>query len=300
VKVYLDKSLHGQTDGFKACVADITDYTVGQLVYQPASFHLMHVTQLPYAFPNPYVAALVSEELYPQYFKKEYENMGVYLAHIDATLPADILSRKPIRRLEDLKGLKIRTTAGISTDILKALGAVPMVVQTAELYTAFQRGMIDGVAIGITDATPYRLQEVGKYCTLAKMYLSSNIFAFNKKTFDKLPPDLKRLLYNMFRFRNQMGERNFYAGENEGKAIEEMKKAGVEMITLPPEELKRWQKGNQHLWDKFVADNEALGLPAKKLVEDLVVRSAKYSTWTPDQIWEKVNKEPIPGIIDGM
>ena len=74
----------------------------------------------------------------------------------------------------------------------------------------------------------------------------------------------------------------------------------MEIITLPPEEHKRWKNAVQPLWDKFVSENEAKGLPAKKLVEDLRSRSEKYSTLTPDQIWEKVNKQPTRGIIDGM
>jgi TRAP-type transport system periplasmic protein len=300
VKSFLDKTLHGQTDGFKACVADITDYTHGYVTYQAASFHLMHVTELPFAFSNSYMAALISEELYPQYFKKEYEKLGVYMANTDATAPSNILSMKPIRKLEDLKGLKIRTAGGVATEVIKAMGAVPLVVAGPELYTAFQRGMIDALLIGTTDLIPYRLHQLAKYFTVAQINLSTPQYMLNKKTFDNLPPDLKRLFYDALRVRSQMAVRDFYVGENLKTGMEEIQKAGVEIITLPPEELKRWKNASQPLWDKFIAENEAKGLPAKKLVEDLKSLSEKYSTLAPDQIWEKVNKQPTHGMIDGM
>ena len=75
---YTDQLLHGPLDGFKAAVTGITDYTHSYITYQPGSFKLLHATQLPFIFSRPQVATLVFEELYPKYFKKEFERMGVY------------------------------------------------------------------------------------------------------------------------------------------------------------------------------------------------------------------------------
>lgn len=76
---YMGGILRGARDGFKACIADITDLTAVYVLYQPTSFNLMHVLDLPFAFPSSKVASLVGEELAPKYFKKEYEKMDVYL-----------------------------------------------------------------------------------------------------------------------------------------------------------------------------------------------------------------------------
>jgi hypothetical protein len=84
------------------------------------------------------------------------------------------------------------------------------------------------------------------------------------------------------------------------QALDIMKKAGIQTITLPPQELARWKAAVEPLWEEFIAKNEAKGLPAKELVKDLRALSAKYSTWTPGQIMKQVKKNPIPGIIDGM
>ncbi|MCH8894830.1 MAG: TRAP transporter substrate-binding protein DctP [Proteobacteria bacterium] len=108
---------------------------------------------------------LVAEELYPRHFKSEYERMGVYLAHCDATSPYDIISTSPIRSLEDMRGMRIRVTGGLTAEIFRVLGAVPTVMAAAEVYPAFQRGIVDAVALGAPDIVVYRLLEVGNYFT---------------------------------------------------------------------------------------------------------------------------------------
>src|SRR5690606_32610959 len=112
IQSYLGGTLHGARDGFKAAVNDITDFTAAYTMYQPGSFSLPHALDLPFAFPNSAVASKVAEELYPKYFKKEYEAMGVYLAQYAANGSYNLFTKKPIRTLADMKGMKIRAAGG--------------------------------------------------------------------------------------------------------------------------------------------------------------------------------------------
>ena len=86
---------------------------------------------MPFLFPNPGVAALVSEELYPEYLKGEYERMGGYLAHCDSTTAYDIISKTPVRTPSDMRGLKVRSTGGLMADILRQVDAIPVVLAAA-------------------------------------------------------------------------------------------------------------------------------------------------------------------------
>jgi hypothetical protein len=79
-----------------------------------------------------------------------------------------------------------------------------------------------------------------------------------------------------------------------------MKKAGIQTITLPPEEMKRWKVTVMPVWEEFVKKNEAKGLPAAQLVKDLKALSKKYEPWTSQQFMKQVIEHPIHGIIDGM
>ena len=227
---FVDHLLHGPLDGFKAVAADVTDYTHAYATYQPGSFHLTHGLQLPFLFPNPGVAALVSEELYPEYLKGEYERMGVYLAHCDSTTAYDIMSKTPIRTPSDIRGLKVRSTGGLMADILRQVEAIPVVLAAAEAYTAFQRGIIDAVAVGAPDMAGYRLYEIGSYYLPIRLTHTVIQYCLNPRTFDGLPADLRVPLYNLFRLRGQVAYRNYYGGEALGAAIETITAGGVETV----------------------------------------------------------------------
>lgn len=298
IQEYTSGVLHGPRDGFKAAVSDITDMTHGYPLWQPKSFHLNHVTVLPFAFPNAYVAGIVLEELYPKYFKAEYEKMGVYLANYQAISPYHLISKKPIRTLEDLKGLKVRSGGGPVAEAVKKLGAIPVLVTTAEVYSAFQRGLVDAVLLYDSGLVSFRLHELGKYRTKLGLSLAGTPYCLNRKTFDNLPGDLKRVLYNSERILSQLAGQGYENADVVAKEI--MKKAGVEFITLTPTEFERWKAAVEPTWEDFMKKNEALGLPARDLVRDLRILSKKYSSWSPEKLMEHVTKNPIAGIIDGM
>jgi TRAP-type C4-dicarboxylate transport system substrate-binding protein len=298
VEKYYGGTLHSAKDGFKATVNDITDFTPAYTMYQAGSFHLHHVLGLPFAFPNAAVASKVAEELYPKYFKKEFEAMGVYLANYNVTGPYNLFTKKPVQRLEDIKGMKIRSAGGSTSDIIKALGAVPVNVPATESYNAFQRGMVDGVAFYDTGAIGYRVHEVTKNLTELKVNNNPLSYAFNRKTFDKYPPEVKRFMYNMQRRLSQMNGNEFDRQDAISRKI--IEESGVKVIKPSPEELAKWKAAVEPLWEQFIQENEARGLPARQLVKDLRTLTVKYSSWTPEQLLKEVTDNPVHGIIDGM
>jgi len=270
--------------------------TAADPAWSPAGFHLNHVFGLPFAFPNASVAAIVAEELYPKYLKEEYEKKGIYLAFNSSMATYDLISRKPVRKLEDLNGMKVRTVAGPQADAAKKLGAVPVFMSINEVYTALQRGMIDAVLSPNFAGYAYRFFEMAKFVTRLDYAITASSWGHNPKTFDALPKALKPQWYNLLRIESQMFGN---AMDNENKLSRERnKREGVEVITLPPQEFARWKQAVQPLWDQFVEENEARGLPAKALVQELKAGSEKYSAWSEAQLMEKVTKSPIKGIID--
>jgi len=295
---FTDKLLHGAEDGFKATVAGITDYTHAYVTYQPGSFKLLHAPQLPFLFPSPAVATLVVEDLYPRYFKSEYERMGVYLAHCDCTSPYNIIAKRPIRALEDLHGIKMRVTGGITAEIFRELGSVPVPISAAEVYPALQRGIVDAVALSASDMVSYRLQEIGPYYTRVDLNVLVLQYSLNRSAFDALTGDLKELLYRAFRVRSQMASQNYYSGPRYERALSTLRDAGVEMIELDPEERSRWQQAVAPLRARFTARYEADGLPARKVVAEMAELAQHYASFSRDEISALVAQSPVRGIID--
>ncbi|MEE2965420.1 MAG: TRAP transporter substrate-binding protein DctP [Acidobacteriota bacterium] len=295
---FVDGLLHGALDGFKAVAADVTDYTHAYATYQPGSFQLTHGLQLPFLFPNPAVAALVSEELYPEYLKGEYERMGVYLAHCDSTTAYDILSKIPIRTPDDIRGLKVRSTGGLMAEILRQVGAIPVVLAAAETYTAFQRGIIDAVAVGVADMAAYRLYETGRYYLPIRLTHTVIQYCLNPRTFDGLPADLRVPLYNLFRLRGQVAHANYYGGASVVSAIETMTAGGVETVEPTLAERQGWVDAVEPLEGRFIEKNERLGLPAAAFVREAKERAAAYAAWTDQELWDHISAHPVQGIID--
>jgi len=295
---YVDRLLHGALDGFKAIESGITDYTHGYATYQPGSFHLTHGLQLPFLFPNPGVASLVSEELYPQYWKGEYERMGVYLAHCDVTTAYDIISKRPIHVPEDIRGLKVRSTGGLMADIVREMGAIPVVIAAAETYTAFQRGIIDVVALGGPDMAAYRLYETGTHYLRLGLTHTVLQYCFNPRTFDAMPRDLQVELYNMYRLRGQIAHQNYYGGTALQTAIDRLAEADVEIREPTPDERQAWVDAVRPLEERFIRENEARGLPAEAFVAEARERAALYDGWTDQQLWDHIDQNPVQGIID--
>ena len=295
IKPYLGGVLHSARDGFKAVRGNVTDLAMCYPIWSPAGFHLNHVFGLPFAFPNASVAARVAEELYPIYLKKEYETKGIYLAFYSAMATYDLISINPVRNLQDLKGMKVRSPAGPMADAAKRLGAVPVFMSIAEVYPALQRGMIDAVLTPNFAGYAYRFFEIAKNVTVLNFGLSASAWGLNPKTFDALPMDLKKKLYDLLRLESQ-----YWANamdEQNAASRERNKKEGINIITLAPEEMNTWRSRIEPLWEDFVKKNEAQGLPAQKLVDDMRARTKKYSSWSMQQLREEARKNPVQGII---
>jgi len=298
LQAFTDRLLHGPIDGFKAAVTGITDYTHAYVTYQPGSFKLLHAPQLPFLFATPQVGSLVVEELYPRFFKAEYERMGVYVAHCDCTSPYNIISKRPVRRLEDLRGMKIRVTGGLTADIYHELGAVPVSIAAAEIYPAFQRGVLDAVTLSLLDMVAYRLQEIGRYYTRADINVVLLHYCLNRRAFDALPSDLRHAFYRLLRIRSQIAVQNYYSGPAHQRAFEMLLASGVEVVELSEEERARWRDRVTPLRQRYIARYEGEGLPAGELVERMEALSSSYAAMTDEQINARVRQAPVQGMIE--
>jgi len=88
------------------------------------------------------------------------------------------------------------------------------------------------------------------------------------------------------------------AKEYEEGVLDDVKKTGMTVINLSEQEKARWVAAAKKVEDKFIADNEAKGYPAKEFMKELHALTKKYEKWTPAQIWEQVTKNPVQGIND--
>ncbi|UCD78816.1 MAG: TRAP transporter substrate-binding protein DctP [Desulfobacterales bacterium] len=296
-KEYGAGSLHGAKDGFKAVRSHITDYATCFVAHEGRGFPFTKVFELPFVTPsNPLAGVRVVAELAPRYFKPEFEKREVYYGYMVLVGAADIMSRKPIRKLEDMQGLKI-IAQGFDPLAAKALGAVIVNIPYPDIYASFQQGIVDAVLWVDPGFVPYKIYELAKYHTTLNISAQHIDTCINKEAFDALPRDLKNTFYN-FQQRMAYAVAKRVGVDFRAKAMEIYKENGVEMITLPPEELARWKAAMRPVLEQWADKYEAQGLPARELLADIEKLTQKYNTMNGDEIFKLIVEKPVPGIID--
>jgi TRAP-type mannitol/chloroaromatic compound transport system substrate-binding protein len=165
------------------------------------------------------------------------------------------LSRTPIRRLEDYRGLKIRSF-GIGGEIWRAHGASIVTLPGEELYTGLATGVIDGANWG----SPYgfvatKLHEAAKfYCGPSLIVSDAEDMFMNLDAFKSLPRELQEVM--VLATRVFAVERFAYASFASARAIDAMKKAGVQFASLPPEDIEKVKRLTAELLPKLAGNDE--------------------------------------------
>ncbi|MCX5909185.1 MAG: C4-dicarboxylate ABC transporter substrate-binding protein, partial [Deltaproteobacteria bacterium] len=122
-------------------VKGISDIGMSALGYTRGKFPLSEVIDLPLGYKNGLSATRLIN-LYYQHFKpKEFEEAKVLYFHAHG--PGILHTKKPVQRLEDVKGLRIRST-GLSSKVVSALGGAAVAMPMGETYDALNRGMAEG------------------------------------------------------------------------------------------------------------------------------------------------------------
>jgi len=297
LKIYADGTLHGASEGFKALATDVTDLAPAYPLYQSRSFHLNHVTNLPLAFPTAYVGGRVIAELYATYFKDEWNKMGCFPLFYPVTATYNLLTRKPVSSIKDIKGMKIRGGGAALNEIIKRLGATPVTIQSPEVYAAFQRGVVDGLLFDTASILAFRLDEIGKYYIPLGISRVGIPWAMNSERFVRLPADVQQVMFEAGR-EASIHYADYVTRASEA-AVQVMKGRGIVIVELPAAELQAVQDAVEPMWQEFIKQNDAEGRPAQALVNALRSKVASYGAMTREQFVELQRGTPVTGMTPG-
>lgn len=298
VKPFWGNTLANMMRGpFEAVSGGVADFGNCYVSNSPGGFTIHALMNTPFLFETSQQGSWMAMEVYPEFLKKEYEAKGVYLIRTNTTRPSQILTSKaPIEKLEDLKGKKIWSLGSpYVNDMIKALGAIPTFIPVPEVYTAMQSGVLDGVANHDAGFTLFKWNEVGQYHTRADLWANPTEYCLNKQKFDSLPPDLKAVFYHWAQLVTQAYAERFYDSVSE-VAIADMKKRGIKMHVLSPEERKRWSAATQPVIDAF--NNQYAKNRSAEFLAAMKAKSEKYSKLSGDDITRMILEKPVPGLID--
>jgi len=169
---------------------------------------------------------------------------------------------KQVKTMDDLKGLKIRTTGGPPTDMIKALGAVPIAMGMPDVYLNLEKGVIDGALLPWEALYSFKLYEVVKYITNAPFHSVYFTQAFNTKSWNSLSPDVQKQITGVGGLTGSKfwGKNMFDSAAVEVRNIVKEKKYTLVEYTIPTADLASWRKaGGEPLWELWVKAQEAKG-----------------------------------------
>ena len=187
---YAGGSLVPMESAYQAVLSGLADMALVETDSIPGAFPLSEINALPFAFPNAEVEARVFHELVLKYCVNT-ELKDVKVLAVVAISPAQYYGNVEVKKLEDLKGLKIRTSGKGEADIVSALGASPVEISTGDIYSGLQKKTIDGVFFNTAGIPGFALQEVSKYRTICDLQPRAWLFVMNKKLYDGMPADVK-------------------------------------------------------------------------------------------------------------
>lgn len=180
------------------------------------------------------------------------------------------LRRRPVRRLEDLKGAKIRAPSRVVNDVLAALGATPIGMPVPQVPEALSRGVIDGALLPYEVTGSLRVPELTDSNTEIigprGLYSAVFLFAMNKTRYQSLPEDLRAVIdaNSGLELAREVGRR-WDEAETAGRAAAQ--KAGHAFHSIDGAELARWQAAAAPVTGRWLAAVAERGIDGKALLE---------------------------------
>lgn len=276
-------------EAVKGGMADIS-WVIGG--YFPGRFPLTQVTALPFLtlpsgkidgrslYGGP-VNSHIAQELYETLPEIRAEWKDFQVLFLYASDPYFLATtKKPVRNMQDLKGLKLRELGGPASDMWKNLGASPLLKPVTEVYENADKGVIDGAGVAWAMIVSYKLNEVFQYWTDAATTGSFFGIIVNKESWNKLPPDIQKEIMSA----GGMAGAEFAGEAQFGSSVKDETLAAVEKsgkrferVPLDPGEYERWiETAGKPVWKQWAADLEAKGQPGQKVLDEMLRLINKY------------------------
>jgi TRAP-type C4-dicarboxylate transport system substrate-binding protein len=282
ITFYPAGSLLKQSDIYDGVLSNVAQIGLADIEQAWGRFPRTGVLSLPMAPWS--LNSRTADHIYWQLFKQGYlsdDYKEVKMLCPIAIAPMVLSSsKKPIRTMEDLKGVKISIGQKEGSLALKEMGAIPVNLLAFATYEGVQKGTVDAIAFSWVGMANFRLFEVTKYHTDAGFCIGSLAIVMNKQTWDSLSTDVKNVIEGVSgewfsKFDADINSDLEQAAINKAKSM-----PGHEVIYLSPEEKARWRKVCESVWDSWVKDQESKGIPARKILDAALQISDKYKTWT--------------------
>ena len=252
-------------------IADVGNSVIG---YTPGFFPAMQAIDLPMGYPNAHVATKVINDFYNIFKPETLSKVKVMYFHAHG--PGILHSKKSVLKLEDLKGMKIRSY-GFNAKMTSALGAVPVAMPQSGVYEALQKGVADGTFSPSEVLKGWKQAEVVKATTQCYSvgYTAGFFVVMNLDKWNSLPKNVQRTIEEINK--EWVGKYGDAWEESDQEGLKFTRSLGNEVIPLSAAESARWAEAVAPVVDAYVKDATGKGLPGQEYVDFIRVKIKEYS-----------------------
>ncbi len=266
ITVFPGGTLTSPPQAYDGVIKGISDIAMSCFAYTRGRFPTMEAVDLPMGYANGLQATRAANDFYQTLKPAELSDVQVMYLHAHG--PGLLHTRRPVQTLEDLKGMKIRST-GLSAKIVEALGAVPVAKPQNETYENLQKGVVEGTFGPIEVLKGWRQAEVIKSTTECQAvgYTTTMFVVMNRQKWDALSDDQKAIFEAVNAAYIDVHGQKWDEVDEAGRRF--TLSLGNNIVPLTEAEQARWQTAVTPIIDAYVQEANDKGLDGKKIVDTL-------------------------------
>ena len=250
---------------YDGVVEGISDVGFSVLAYTRGRFPVTAAVDLPLGYTSGTVATKVINAVYKKFMPKEF--MDTQVMYLHAHGPGLIHTKsKPVRKMEDMKGLKFRGH-GTSALVVKALGGTPVSKPMPETYQMLQKGVVDGAVYPFEANKGWKLGEVTRYCTadFTAAYTTSFFVVMNKDKWNSISAANQKIIEQI---NMEWIDKHAEAWDtSDAKGIVFFLNQGGEIIGLDAKEGERWREAVAPIIEDYKANMDKKGFKGTEIVD---------------------------------
>lgn len=271
--LYFSSSLLNANEIFRGVqkgIADIAFYVMGHdWGYAPLNMFPIFLTGV----PDMKAATEIHHAIWNKFpeLSAEWEAIGLKVLTKRMMAPHNFhfVGKKEIRLPSDMKGIKMIPFSQPMAEKLVALGAAPVDVKLDDTYMSLERGVVNGIVGNFALLSVFGLDKLVTNHTLfpGSVAVLPEVFLMNLDTWNSLPADIQKIFMDLAPWLEQENLRIDSADEE--RAINQAKEKGDIFVKITPEEMRQWDDKIKPVQEKWIAENEANGKPAKAIYEEM-------------------------------
>ena len=278
ITVYNPGSIVPIPEMYSALKRGVVDMICDQTARHPNEFPSLTLGDYPFLFRSSRAASFSMAELYKNNSEVRKDLAGARLFSFTSSTPFDIVSTKPISKMEDFKGMRFGVIESASVKLIEMLGGVPILLALSDLYISLQRNLVDAIVAPIPAYRSLKVCEVGKYIIKCNLKCGVSPLIINQNSFNKLPADIKAVFDRYSVGVNTTLQSNWVEISREEDFQWLIKNSGVKVIKIAPEEIARWEATVSPIYDTWIASAKKKGVKnPEAILAELRTYAAKYN-----------------------